>query len=106
MANDENQPVGLAEAIQSLREEMTRAIEQAKGQELRFNVEEVEIDLGVEVKREGSADGKISFKVFGTGIEAGGKGSQAQTSTHHMKITLKPPAGSIQVSDEGRGRPK
>jgi hypothetical protein len=106
MANNENQPVGLAEAIQNLRQEMTRAIEQAKGQELRFDLDEVELDLGVEVKREAGVDGKVSFKVFGTGIEAGGKGSQSQTSTHRMKITLKPPAGSIKVSDEGRGRPK
>ncbi len=108
MESEQKQPIGLAEAIQNLRQEMTKAIEQGKGQELRFNVDEIELDLGIELKRDAGIEGKVSFKIFASGIEAGGRGDQSRTSTHRMKITLKAsgPGGSIQVSDEGQGRPK
>jgi len=82
MESEEIQPVDLAEAIQNLRQQMTKAIEQGKGQELRFNVDEIELDLGVELKRDAGIEGKVSFKIFGSGIEAGGKGNQSRTSTH------------------------
>jgi len=108
MTDKLTQPVGLAEAIDNLRQEMTRAIEQGKDKELRFNVDQVELELEVELHRDIGADGKVSFKVFNSGIELGGQGSRSQGSANRLKVTLKPSGlgGPIQVSDEGRGRPK
>jgi len=108
MTNRETRPVGLAEAIDSLRQELTQAIEQGKDKELRFNVDQVELELGVELHRDSGVDGKVSFKIFGSGVEVGAEGSRSQATAQRLKVTLKPsgPGGPIQVSDVGRGRPK
>jgi len=42
--------VGLAEAIRALREELTTAIETAKGEVLRFGLGPVEMEFLLEVK--------------------------------------------------------
>jgi len=98
MTNRETRPVGLAEAIDSLRQELTQAIEQGKDKELRFNVDQVELELGVELHRDSGVDG----------VEVGAEGSRSQATAQRLKVTLKPsgPGGPIQVSDVGRGRPK
>jgi hypothetical protein len=108
MANEEIQPVGLAEAIDNLRQEMTKAIEHGKGQDLRFNVEQAELELGVDLHRDIGVDGKVSFKILGSGLEMGGEGGRSRATANRLKITLKPcgPDGPIQVSDEDIGRPK
>jgi hypothetical protein len=107
MRSQATQPVGLADAIENLREEITAATERGRDQRLRFNVGQVELELAVEIEREAGADGKVSFKVLGAGAEVGGDGSLSRTTAHRMKITLKPleDGQQIQVIDEDSRRP-
>ena len=108
MKNQESQSFGVADAIENLRQEMTESIERGKDQKLHFNVDQVELELAVEVERAAGGEGKVSFKVFGTGIDLGGSDSLSQASAHRIKITLKPSAdgNGVQVIDEQGQRPK
>lgn len=108
MASHQKQAVGIADAIENLRQEMTEAIERGKAQKVRFNVDQVDLELAVEIEREVGGEGKVSFKVFGSGIDLGGKGSLSQAIAHRVKITLKPASdtGPFQVIDEKFQRPK
>ena len=57
--------VGLAEAVESLRAELTRAVEAGKDQPMQFSVEPVELTAQVAVTKE--ADGKIGWNLLGPG---------------------------------------
>src|SRR5438105_4282113 len=105
---ENKQPIGVADAIANLRQEMTKAIERGKDQKLRFTVDQVELELAVEIEREAGGEGKVSFKIFGSGIDLGGKGSLSEATVHRMKIMLKPApdSGPFQVIDEEGQRPK
>lgn len=78
------QSVGIADAIDTLREELAEAISRGDGEELRFKVNGIELELTVACEINGN--GKASFKVFGIGAEVGG-GAKG-TNTHKIKLTL------------------
>ncbi|MGZ9158561.1 MAG: trypco2 family protein [Nitrospira sp.] len=79
-----------------------------EGKELRFSVDQIELELALEIRREAAGKGKIEFKVFGSGVELDGKGGQSRSNAHRIKLILKPPAGSgpFQVGDQDAKRPK
>lgn len=97
-------PVCLADAIENLRQELSEATKRGEGQALRFNIGDIELELAVELTREGGGKGKVSFNVLGSGVEVGGKGGLSHSNAHRVKITLKPTGGSgeYQVSDYGK----
>ncbi|MQP68601.1 hypothetical protein GE253_25135 [Niveispirillum sp. SYP-B3756] len=80
------QSVGIADAIDTLRKELAEAINRGDGEELRFKVNGIELELTVAC--EISGNGKASFKVFGIGGEVGG--SAKGTNTHKIKLMLEP----------------
>ena len=102
------QPIGLADAIDNLRQELELAEKRAEGNDLRFRVDEIEVELGVEIDRQISAGGKISFKVFGTGAELVGGGDLGRSAAHRIKLVLKPTRKGepFEVLDPSKQRPK
>lgn len=90
--------IGLAEAIEQLREELGAAQDAGAGQQLRFEVVEVEMELLVELRKEGG--GKVDFKVVGA------DGQVTSSTTHKLKLRLnvKDAAlgnASLEVGDRG-----
>lgn len=82
--------IGLAEAIERLRWELGQAQDVGADQQLRFEVAEVELELLVELRKEGSA--KVSFGVVPVGVD----GAVSSGSTHRLKLKLN-------VKDEALG---
>lgn len=101
-----SQLAGIADAIDTLRQELAEAINRGDSEALRFKVNGIELELSVAC--EISAGGKASFKVLGIGAElnAGGK----EVSTHKVKLSLMPSSAdgetSMLVSDQNARRPK
>lgn len=61
--------VGLAEAIRALREELTTAIETAKGEVLRFGLGPVEMEFLLEVKKDAGGQAGVRFGVISLGAK-------------------------------------
>jgi len=65
MTGDAKVIVGLAEAVESLRAELMKAVEAGKDQPMQFSVEPIELTAQVAVTKE--ADGKIGWSLLGIG---------------------------------------
>jgi hypothetical protein len=94
--------IPLLEMIQTLRTELTAALNSAKDQALRFRVEEVELELKLQITKERENQGSLKFWV----VAAGAKASSAQQDVHTFKIKLRPKLqggggdfGELEVSD-------
>jgi hypothetical protein len=74
--------VGLAEAVESLRAELMRAVAAGKDQPMQFSVDPVELTAQVAVTKE--ADGKIGWHLRGIG------GSYERGSTQTLTLRLAP----------------
>ena len=102
MKNDKPEPdatdIHLAEMIQNLRLELNQAQEQAKDQDILFDIEKIELELKVAISRSATAKGGIAFHV----INAGGEYEKSNLETNTFTITLNPISkkGRIQVADE------
>jgi hypothetical protein len=97
------QLIPLAEAISALRAELKKAMVLGAGDDLQFEVGPVELELNLVVEREAKTDGKLQFKIFGWGAEAGASGTLGDQRGHKVKLVLKPlskEGGSIKVSDK------
>lgn len=78
--------VGLAEAIQALRAELTQAISQAPGRGVRFGLGPIE--LTVEAAVTTNVGGKAGIRWWL--IDAGGEVSREAVTTQTLKLTLDP----------------
>jgi len=74
--------VGLAEAVESLRAELMKAVEAGKDKPMQFSVEPIELTAQVAVTK--GADGKIGWHLLGVG------GSYGSASTQTLKLKLAP----------------
>lgn len=90
MTADAAAGIPLAEMIQTLRRELSASMATARSEELRFRVEDVQLELQVTVSREGEGGGKVRFLVIE--FDAGGKVSR--TDVHTFRLTLKPVTAS------------
>jgi hypothetical protein len=101
--NETPQQISLADAIAELRAELSRARRAAEGQDIRFSVEEIEVELSLEFGATRSASG--GFKVFSF-VDLSGKLGASSQAAHKLKLklTIDPPGqpspGAIQ-DDEG-----
>jgi Trypsin-co-occurring domain 2 len=86
--------VGLAEAIGAVRAELTAAMDAGAGERIRFAVEPIELELGVEVHTGGRAEGGVKIGV----VSVGAAGERSSTSTHRLTVRLAP-------VDPASGRP-
>ena len=76
----------LAATIQALREELVDALGQSEGEDLRFALGPVELDLQLTISQEGSTEAGVKFWV----VSAGASGSSSKATTHSVKLTLVP----------------
>ena len=84
--------VGLAEAVESLRAELMKAVEAGKDQPMQFSVEPIELTAQVAVTK--AADGKIGWNLLGIG----GSWESASTQTLTLKLApvWKKPDGTLE----------
>lgn len=95
----------LAKAIEELRENIVEAVKAAKGEAMKFELGNIELELSVVATREGQAGGKLSFSVLGIGAEANLGGKLSSATTHKVKLVLTPPKNTLVSSDvTNRGR--
>jgi len=79
-----NNPLELAEVIQTLRENLAEAQSQGEGQNIRFNVNSVEVELQTVIEKEAGAGGKIKFWV----VDGELSGKYKNSATHKIKLSL------------------
>ena len=73
--------VGLADAIEALRDGLTEAIARGEDKPMRFALEPIELTLQAVVSK--GADGRIGWSVIGIG----GKYENARTQTVTLKLS-------------------
>jgi hypothetical protein len=78
--------IELRSVIDQLREELYALTETVGGEDLRFAVENVEVELHVGVTKEGKAGAKAKFWV----LEVGAEGKYGTVQTQTIKLKLKP----------------
>lgn len=86
--------VPLVEAVRSLRDELYGAIAAGEGHALQFELGEIELEFNVVVTREGSGQGKLSFKILQWGPEVGVEARLSDERTQRVKINLRPTLGN------------
>lgn len=84
--------IGLTAVIGSLRAELIAAQEEAEGQDLRFPIEKLTVELKVAVTR--SVDGKAGFKVPLLGAQFGGSAGYKSEELQTITVTLGAPLGA------------
>jgi Trypsin-co-occurring domain 2 len=80
------EPIGLSDAIQAIRAELSESIRAGVGEDLRFRVGEVRLEFQVGVERTAGGQGGIKFWVISIGAEA----SRTTTGTHVVRVPLQP----------------
>ena len=105
MADDLSRDLGhhipLFEMLQTLRQELAASATVTQCEPLRFQVEELELELRVQVSDERSKGGKFGFWV----VEAGGDDQRTRQDVHVFKLKLKPEQ-ELLVNDTVSGRPQ
>jgi hypothetical protein len=76
--------IELADLLTSLRSEINRARLDATGQDVRFRVNAINLEIHVAVEKSAEADAGVRFWVVSVGGKAGGKSGQ----THVVKLSL------------------
>ncbi|MEU4665387.1 trypco2 family protein [Micromonospora chalcea] len=97
----------LAEAIGDLRNELITGVDNAVGEDLKFLVETIEVEL--QVVATNTLRGEAGGTVFGVLTLKGGA-DHASAATHKVKLILKPksssaPEGDVYVADPVPVRP-
>ena len=80
------EPVGLAEAIGTVRAELARAQAEGAQSDWRFSVEQVSLEFSVQFHRAGEGGAGLRLGV----VEARLGGSVSRDSTHRIQVDLKP----------------
>ncbi|MGH3815899.1 MAG: trypco2 family protein [Pseudonocardiaceae bacterium] len=78
--------VELAQVIGQLRQELTAAMREGAGEDLRFELGPVELELTIAVSREAGPNAKVRFWV----VELGADGKMASQATQRITLTLDP----------------
>lgn len=86
---DETDGIGLADALESLREELASAQAKAAGADVQFPIETLTVELKVGVTW--SAEGKAGFKVPFLGAELGGGAGYDRETLQTITLVLGAP---------------
>ncbi|MFB8025588.1 trypco2 family protein [Streptomyces sp. NPDC056465] len=89
---NETEESGLAQAIEELRRELGTAQDAGANQQLRFEIEEAQLELLLELRKDVKPGVKFAFGVVTAGVD----GSVASARTHRLTLKLK-------VRDEALG---
>jgi len=79
--------IGLAKALEALREELAAAQDAGQNHQFRFEITEAEVEFLVEIDAEGGMEAGVGFGVIS--LKAGGKVSQADTHRLRLKLSIK-----------------
>jgi len=97
----------LARALSSLRTELAQAIQAASGEELRFKVESIDVELQVVAATSGGGTAEVGLWQV---VKFGGKIDRSRGSTHTVRLTLTPDLGDgqgdVHVNDSVTERPR
>ncbi|MGY1669533.1 trypco2 family protein [Geodermatophilus sp. SYSU D00710] len=85
--------IGIDEAIQTLRAQLSSAVQSSQGQDLRFRLGPIELEFTVVATDSGKVGGGIKFWVVSAEAEA----ARSQQLTHIVRLKLEPVRSS---SDE------
>ncbi len=95
--------IPLADVIQELRSELLAATAAGEGQELRFDVEELNLELQVVVTKGGSAEagakGGVKFWVLNAESSAEVQGKYESSRLQKVSLKLKPKTASGEAFD-------
>ncbi|MEZ5475929.1 MAG: trypco2 family protein [Thiolinea sp.] len=85
------QKLELAEVMQALREEIGQAQWAAQGHDIKFNLNNIEVEFQTVVEKEGGGEvgGKIKFWVLDVDAKASGKYKKAVTQKVKLSLTPK-----------------
>ncbi|GAA3774003.1 trypco2 family protein [Streptomyces phyllanthi] len=86
--------IELADAVQAVRDELLAAARRSVGQEVVFELGDIEMEFTVEMHRETKAGARVKAWV----LDAGADRSYAGTRTHRVSFTLR-------AQDARTGRP-
>ena len=91
--------IELSEAISQLRMQLETAIKEGKGKDLRFEIQDLELELQVvatkDAKIGGQVEAGVKFWLVGGGKAAGEGGiSQGSSSLQRLKLKLRPKLAS------------
>ena len=78
--------VGLRETLEALRVELSKSILASEGEQIRFEVGDIELEVQFVVEQSKEGKGGLKFWV----VEMGGGVTNKDTITHKIKIPLKP----------------
>jgi hypothetical protein len=84
MGKDDDR-VELSRLIKSLRSELTKAQKEGEGQDLRFTVDSIELELQVTTTGKDGGEVGVKFWVF----NASGKVDVSEASMQKMKLSMK-----------------
>ena len=94
--------IELSEMLGQLREELLKARGQSEGSDLKFLIEEIEIELQIATTKGGKGGGGVKFWVYNAEAEV----NVSQARTQKLKLKLKPVGrdgkGEVLVSDPDR----
>ena len=76
----------LSDVITSLRIELDTARREGAGEDLRFELGPVELEVSVAVQKDAGGNAKVKFWV----VELGADGKVSSTATQRIKLTLNP----------------
>jgi hypothetical protein len=95
----------LAQAIGGIRAELTEAMGSGKGEQLQFDVGDVELEFVVDVRRDRNAQAGVRVWV----VELGGSGGTSRGVSNRLKVTLHPvhsaTGGTPRVADHVEALP-
>jgi hypothetical protein len=84
----------LAEVLVALREEIKTAQDRAAGEQLRFRVDAIEVEVKVGVTRKEAGKAGVKFMVLDLGADL----SRDQQTVQTLRLTLTPDGGDTRVS--------
>lgn len=93
--------IKLVDAIAQLRRELYKANKAAAGEELKLEIEAVDVEFEVEIGKQGEAGAELDFNVVVAEgkLQAGGDMSSKQT--HRVRLHLKPTISGQPAHIEG-----
>lgn len=77
--------IELADAVQAVRDELITAAGRSTGQDLTFEVGDIELEFGVELRKEAKGGVKVKAWV----VEGGADGGGGTTRAHRVTVTLR-----------------
>ncbi|GAA4794781.1 trypco2 family protein [Streptomyces ziwulingensis] len=81
----EDDRIELADAVEAVRNELITAAARASGQDVAFEVGDIQLEFGVELRKELKGGLKVKAWVVEAGVDGGG----GTVSTHRVAVTLK-----------------